>query len=124
MATSGALQGATFSIGAERYHVDVCRSGDLEYFLGVDLEDQARGAVVRLFIDPMYGPRLRVIHGTGESREIAILGRSQCRELEADLRTTGWRVNTVRDFSGSLDAECKSDAGHDVSVHVRFEHCH
>jgi hypothetical protein len=121
--TSSATDGASFSIGGKGYHVETCRSGDREYFLGVDLADDAGGARIRLAIDPIDGPRLRVAQGAGESRQVRIFDRRTCDPFEVDLRPTGWRVNRVRDFSGSLDAVCASGAL-DVRIHVRFEHCH
>jgi hypothetical protein len=115
---------ATLLIGDQRYRLDVCRSGDLEYFFGVDLEDRSDGAWVRLVIDPLDGPHLRVVTRNAESRVEALLGRTECPRLEAGLRHTGWRVNEIRDITGSLDAECRSDSGQQISVHARFAHCH
>ena len=119
-----AANDAVLLIGDQRYRLDVCRSGDLEYFFGVDLEDRSGGAWVRLVIDPLDGPHLRVTTTSGDARSGSLLGRPQCRKLEAELRHTGWRVNEVRDISGSLDAECRSDSGQEISVRARFAHCH
>ena len=120
--SSDPLSGATLSVDGEQYALAACRSGDREYFLGVDLEDGAREVFVRLVIDPLAGPRLRV-HGKG-SRTGAALGPGSCRQLQAEVQPTGWRVNHVRDFSGRLDAECTTSSGQDIRVHVRFMHCH
>ena len=121
---SPAIEQATLSVDERQYRLDACSSGDLEYFLGVDLADQARGAFVRLVIDPMDGPRVKVVLREGEARESLVLGRDQCSQLEAGVRPTGWRINTVRDFTGFVNAECRSDDGRAVSLHVRFSHCH
>lgn len=113
---------ATLVIGDQRYRLGECHSGDHEYFLGVDLRDRAASAWVRLVIDPLDGPMLRIVEDEGRAEYR--LSRAQCAELRADLRETGWRVNHVRDYSGSLVAECTARAGEQISVHARFEHCH
>jgi hypothetical protein len=118
------VAGATLTVGEQRYRLDICRSGDLAHFLGVDLEDRQGGAVVRLVMDPIDGPRVRLVHGPGEARQRVDLVPSRCRRLEADVRPTGWIVDTVRDVSGSVDAECPGDPGPAVSLHARFSHCH
>jgi hypothetical protein len=118
------VAGATLAVGQQRYRLEACRSGDLAHFLGVDLEDRQGGAVVRLVIDPIDGPRVRLVHGRGEARQRLDLVPSRCRRFEADVRPTGWIVNTVRDVSGSVDAECPGDPGPAVSLHARFSHCH
>jgi hypothetical protein len=119
----GRMEGATLSIGGQPYELAICRSGDREYFLGVDLADRADRAALRVVIDPMDGPRLRVVlKGAGERKDV-VLGRDSCRRLEATIQPTGWWVNRVRDFGGSLDADC-AGAGLDVVAHVRFAHCH
>ena len=111
-------------IDRQEYQLGVCRSGDREYFLGVDLEDETNHAFLRLLVDPMDGPRVRVAYGSGNARRNVILGPSSCRQLDARIQPSGWRVNRVRDFSGSLDAECTTDTGLDVQAHISFTHCH
>jgi hypothetical protein len=115
------LEQATLSLGDRQYHLDECRSGDLAYFLGVDLADRSRTARVRLAIDPMSGPRIRV---QVEHNQPLVLVSQQCRQLDAEATPTGWQVDTVRDVSGFVDAECTSETGQAVSLHVRFSHCH
>jgi len=122
--TPGSLSGATLSIGGQAYQLAICKSGDREYFLGVDLADREEQAIVRLVIDPMDGPRLKVVLASAGSRTTMSLGSSSCRRLEARIEPTGWRVNRVRDFSGSIEADCTSDKGLEVVARVRFTHCH
>ena len=123
-ARSPEVAGATLAVGERRYRLEACRSGDLAHFLGVDLEDRQGGAVVRLVMDPIDGPRVRLVHGPGEARQRVDLVPGRCRRLEADVRPTGWIVDTVRDVSGSVDAECPGDPGPAVSLHAHFSHCH
>lgn len=121
--TGGRIPGATLSVGGQDYVLAVCRSGDREYFLGVDLADREGQAAVRVLIDPMDGPRLRVALESTGGRKSMVLGPSSCRRLEARIEPTGWRVNRVRDFDGSLEADCAGE-GLEVVAHVRFAHCH
>jgi len=112
------------SVADRQFQLSACSSGDLQYFLGVDLADPTGGAFVRVLIDPMDGPRLRIVLREGAARKSLILGRQQCTQLEGDARYTGWEINTIRDFSGFLDAECRGDEGQVISLHIRFSHCH
>ena len=121
---SPSIDQATLSVGERQYRLNSCSSGDLEYFLGVDLADEAQSASVRLVIDPILGPRLRVELLESETTRSLRLGPEQCRQLEAEVRATGWQVNTVRDFSGFVNAECKTDDARAISLHARFSHCH
>jgi len=121
---SPSIDQAILSVGERQYRLNSCSSGDLEYFLGVDLADEAQSASVRLVIDPILGPRVRVELREGEAGRRLTLGPEQCSQLEADVRATGWQVNTVRDFSGFVNAECRSDEGQAISLHARFSHCH
>ncbi len=121
---SPSIEQATLSVGDRQYKIDACSSGDLEYFLGVDLADQKGGALVRLVIDPIDGPRLAFVFREDGAGKRLVLRRDQCSQLEAAARYTGWQVNTVRDVSGFVDAECRSDEGQAVGLHIRFSHCH
>lgn len=122
--SSASPDGAVLSIDGHPYPLDACWSGDREYFLGVDLADRAQRVFLRLLIDPMDGPRLRLVDGTGESRATAVLTPQVCSKLAADVRPTGWRVNTVRDMSGFVEAECETDSGRSLRVSATFTHCH
>jgi hypothetical protein len=122
--SGGRTPGAILSVGGHDYVLAVCRSGDREYFLGVDLADREGQAAVRVLVDPMDGPRLKLVLAGTEGRKSLVLGPSSCRRLEARIEPTGWRVNRVRDFGGSLDADCTGEAGLEVAAHVRFAHCH
>jgi len=122
--SASSIEQATFTVADRQYRVDACASGDLEHFLGVDLTDAKAGALARVVIDPIDGPRLRVVLREGANRTNLVLGRDQCSQLEADARPTAWRVNSVRDVTGFVNAECRAAAGPAVSLHVRFTHCH
>jgi hypothetical protein len=122
--TSSAIEQATLSIDGRPYQIDACTSGDLLQFLGVDLADQKAGVVARLVIDPIDGPRLKVVARDGLDDGAAVFTRNQCSQLDADVHPTNWIVNNVRAVSGVVNAECRAPSGRPVSLHVRFTHCH
>jgi hypothetical protein len=112
------------TVGEQQFRFDACHSRDLEHFLGVDLVDSLGGAIVRLAMDPIDGPRVRIVYGAGGSRQRVDPAPGRCRQFDADARATNWIVNDVRDVSGFVDVECPADPGPAVSLHVRFSHCH
>jgi len=118
------LTAATVALDGEVHRLATCWSGDREYFLGVDLADENQGTFLRLAIDPMDGPRLRLTRGSGASAERLHFDASACRELRAEIEPTGWRVNHVRDFKGELKADCTHANGTHMVAHVAFSHCH
>jgi hypothetical protein len=118
-----AVEQATLTFGRQSYQIDACTSGDLLQFLGVDLADQKAGAIARLVMDPIDGPRLKVVVRGAEEGSV-VLARDQCSLLDADVRPTNWVVNTVRAVSGYVNAECRTPSGQAVSLHARFTHCH
>jgi hypothetical protein len=118
---SGAVGVATLSVAGKEYHPSVCTSGDREYFRGVDLVDKEQGAVLRVLIDPMTGPQLRF---SGGQEPGALFGAATCSTLAAAVQPSGWRVNRVRDVSGTVDAACRSESGVALRVAVTFRHCH
>jgi hypothetical protein len=122
--TASSIEQATFAAGDRHYRIEACSSGDLQHFLGVDLVDRTAGASARVVIDPIDGARVRVVLPSGDGRASVVFNREQCSQLDADVRPTAWRVNTVRDVSGFVNAECRSAAGPAVSLHARFAHCH
>jgi hypothetical protein len=119
-----AVEHAMLKIGDQQFRFDTCKSGDLEHFLGVDLIDGQGGAIVRVVMDPIDGPRLRIVYGAGGSRHRVDLAPGRCGQLDADARPTNWIVNDVRDVSGFVDVECAAGPGPAISLHVRFSHCH
>jgi len=97
-----------------------CTSGDLNYFLGLDFNSKQDGRRLRAIREP-----------TGETLVLwttpagtATLRAAECAELQLDIQPTGWRVNEVREFAGSLRLRCQlpDDSAFEGSVSV--DHCH
>jgi hypothetical protein len=121
--TTSGIDQATLSVAGQQYQIDACTAGGLLQFLGVDLADQKAGAFARVVIDPIEGPRLKIV-ARGLEEGSVVLTRNQCSQLDADVHPTNWIVNNVRAVSGFVNAECRSAAGPAVSLHARFTHCH
>ena len=116
---SGEITMAGPTLGSATFVPTECRSGDRAYFLGVDLTDATTRDSVRLLVDPLTGSVVRAVRaGRGVAFE-----KSKCATFRADLHETGWRVNRVRDVSGSLELACVVEQ-EEIRADVRFEHCH
>ncbi len=115
---------ASLTMDGAPYRLTQCVSGDREYFLGVDLADDGGTIALRLLVDPMDGPQLRLTRATAGAPEATRYTSQSCSRLDARVEPTGWRVNHVRDFEGSLDAECAAATAPRLEAHVRFRHCH
>jgi hypothetical protein len=102
--------------------ISACLSGDRGYFLGVDLIARASDVRLRVLMDPLDGPRLKLFRPDQGAADV--LGPEQCSELRASVRPTGWRVNHVRDVAGELAASCALRDGGRLEARVTFEHCH
>jgi hypothetical protein len=101
-----------------------CYSGAREYFHGVDLVDPSSHTLLRVVVDPILGPRLRLVEGGDGEPRVTLLDREQCRVLDAEVDPTAWRVNHVRDVSGHLRLECRGGDGRWLRADLTFSHCH
>jgi hypothetical protein len=118
--TGGVAPGAGLTIGDRVLPVTGCRSGDHSHFLGADLVGASGEPLLRVLIDPLEGPRLRLLGRSGR----AVLGPDQCPELRASVHDTGWRVNEIRDVAGEVQARCTLEDGAMLEAHIVFDHCH
>jgi hypothetical protein len=88
-----------------------CDGGDLEQFLGVDLTDESRGLVVRLVVDPLEGPALRVFARDSPWERTVLFFRETCDRFEMSLAPTGWTINDVVVRELVLDVDCANEIG-------------
>jgi hypothetical protein len=111
---------ASLNVGGRSVVVAECRSGDHELFLGVDLLAAEGGLRLRVAIDPIDGPRLKLFReGRAE-----LVDPVRCQDLKAVVRPTRWRVNEVRDVQGEVTARCTLADGSVFEAQVAFAHCH
>lgn len=101
-----------------------CYSGARESFHGVDLVDPSSHALLRVALDPILGPRLRLVEAAGGEQRVTILGPEECAVLDVEVSPTAWRVNHVRDVSGHARFACRTAQGRALEADLRFEHCH
>lgn len=106
---------------------DVCFSGEHEQFFGFILASNGLGSsgspvVLRAVVDPLDGPGLRI--AGLEGRGGLVVRPSVCERLELVVKPTGWRVNDIRDLTGSLEVRCSTAEGASVEGTVEVRHCH
>jgi hypothetical protein len=101
-----------------------CTAGDRELFLGADLFDDSAAVVIRLVVDPLDGPAVRVFAKAAPFENSVIFRRSECRVFHFSLESTGWRINEVQDYRLSLDLDCASKNGDTIKGRVSVNHCH
>lgn len=100
-----------------------CTSGDRELFLGVDLTDERSGLVVRLVVDPLDGPVVRVYDRDAPFDRTVLFFRDECETFESSLEETGWIVNDVRVRRVTLDLDCENEEGAAISGRAHADHC-
>ena len=100
-----------------------CSSGAREYFLGGDFEDEKAGMVIRLAVDPVTGPAVRVFDPAEPFRRTVVFRQADCPVFHFSLDSTGWRVNKVEDFRLVIDVDCVGPAGDRLRGRVSSTHC-
>lgn len=110
-------------LGTRTLEPSVCTAGARQYFLGADLTDPGSDVVLRLVVDPVEGPAVRLFSSKAPFDESVVFHRSDCGVFHFSLGNTGWRVNDVRDFSVSLQLDCGRE-GERVTGSATAKHCH
>jgi hypothetical protein len=88
-----------------------CVSGEHDVFLGADLLDPGTHLVVRLVIDPLNGPALRVYDADEPFDRSVIFFRDECPIFDMTLERTGYMVNDIVIRSLDLEVECENEDG-------------
>ena len=88
-----------------------CVVGDHELFLGADLVDPASGLVVRLVIDPIEGPVLRIYDADAPFDRSVLFFREECTDFVMRLADTGTTVNNIVERSLELEVDCENEDG-------------
>jgi hypothetical protein len=100
-----------------------CLAGDNELFLGVDLVDPATALVVRLVIDPLAGPALRVFDSDARFDRSVLFFRDECTVFTMDFGSTGWIVDDIIVRRIELEVECENEDGATIRGRVLAERC-
>ncbi|HYM59856.1 MAG TPA: hypothetical protein VEZ11_03070 [Thermoanaerobaculia bacterium] len=121
--TLGAITLASERLGHLTVAPTTCQAGTRQSFLGGDFQDPKSGMVVRLVVDPLDGPAVRVFEKATPFDKSLVFRRAECRTFHFSLEATGWRVNDVDDYRLSLDVDC-ARGGESVEGKVSTTHCH
>lgn len=116
-----AIAGPT--LGAGELQPTSCASGDQWVFFGAQAVDEPDGLGVRLVIDPIEGPVVRVFRTADDGERSIVLRRRDCSRLEYDFGRTGSSFNFVEEVKFSLDLDCKSRAGDFVMGSLAQKSC-
>jgi hypothetical protein len=99
-----------------------CTAGDRQLFLGADFASPAKTVVVRLVVDPLDGPAVRVFSTDAQFDKTVVFRRSDCQVFHFSLDSTGWRVNDVYDYRVTLQLDCSRD-GESIKGEASATHC-
>jgi hypothetical protein len=100
-----------------------CTAGDRELFLGAELSGAGSDLVVRLVVDPLVGPAVRVYSSEAQFDRTFVFRRSECGVFHFSLDSTGWRVNGMNDYRLTLELDC-SRPGESIKGSASATHCH
>ena len=120
MSVQGEALVQSAQIGDLALRPQICRSGDLANFRGVDL--LGAPLVLRITADPLEGLGVALIEPESGDRR-GVFRRADCSLLRGDVQRTGWRVNNVAVVSGFVELDCKLPSGEAVAGSIAFENC-
>ena len=100
-----------------------CAAGDRQFFLGADFEDKGSGLVLRLVVDPLEGPAVRVFTTAAPFDNSIVFRRNDCKIFHFSLDTTGWRINRIYDYRITLQLDCSRN-GEAIQGNASATHCH
>jgi hypothetical protein len=119
----GAFAASSPALGTRTVAPTGCTSGDPEFFLGADFADASSGLVLRLVVDPIRGPAVRLFSAGSPFDNDIVFTRAECAVFHFSLDSTGWRVNRVSDYRVTLELDCSRD-GESIRGHSSSTHCH
>jgi hypothetical protein len=122
--SSGSFTVSAKALGRVTIAPSSCVAGDRQLFLGADFPDETAGAVVRLVVDPLDGPAVRVFSSSAPFDKSVVFRRSDCPVFHFSLDPTDWRINHVQDYQVSLELRCATAEGDTIEGRVAVEHCH
>jgi hypothetical protein len=119
----GSFAVASQTVGDHTLVPTACTSGDRQFFLGGDFKTAGSDLVVRLVVDPLGAPAVRVFSTEAEFDKSVVFKRADCSVFHFSLDTTGWRVNDVYDYQLTLQLDC-SKPGESLRGTASTTHCH
>jgi len=110
-------------LGNQIFTPSGCTAGDRKFFLGADFENKDSNLIVRLVVDPLDGPAVRVFLSDAQFDRTVVYRRSDCGVFNFSIESTGWRVNAINDYRLTLQLDC-SRPGESVKGSASTTHCH
>jgi hypothetical protein len=114
------VSGPTF--GEMQLPVTQCASGEHQVFLGGDFSGQGP-VVVRLAIDPLSGPGVRVFDSTAPFGKSFVVRQAECEHFHFSLARSGWQINDVWVLQMTLDIDCSTPEGDAIRATVTSASC-
>jgi hypothetical protein len=122
-ASLGAFEVASAGGPRARIVPTACSSGDPSHFLGADLVDEGAQLVVRLVVDPLAGPAVRVFDLAAPFDRSVVYFREDCTTFTFSLEPTGWIINEVHVRRLDLELDCESEEGARIAGHASARAC-
>ena len=119
----GSFEVASRTLGDATFSPAECSSGDPQLFLGVEFAEPGRDLVLRLAVDPLEGPGVRLYSATAPFDRSVVFRRADCSVFHFSLDSTGWRVNRVEDYRVTLELDC-AKPGERLRGRASSTHCH
>ena len=122
-ATTGSLQLSGPTFGEVTLAPSGCRSGEHEVFLGADFSSPDSDLVVRLVVDPLEAPGVRIFDRNNRSGKTLVLRKADCAGFEAYLGRKGWQLNDVYVLEAHIQLDCTLPGGDRITGRVATESC-
>jgi len=116
-----AIAGPT--LGSGEIRPTDCTSGQHRMFFGADLAADPRGLVLRVIIDPLDGPVVRVFKASDPYGASIVARRRDCKTLNLRFLPTGSSLNFVNEMKLSLEVDCETLAHDFIVGEVSAEAC-
>lgn len=117
-----ALSGPTF--GEQTLKPNECTSGEHQLFMGADFAGGESEPVVRIVLDPLTGPALRIYDPRSPITRSTLFRKAECKTFLLSLQRTGWRINDVYALSVDAEIDCTSPAGDSVKGSLASSSCY
>jgi hypothetical protein len=122
-APMGSFAVAFRTLGDRMLEPTECAAGDRQSFLGVDLSTPESPLVIRLVVDPLEGPAVRLYSAEAMFDRSVAFRRSDFRTLHFSLESTGWCINDDEDYRLTLELDCDRE-GELIQGTASSPHCH
>jgi hypothetical protein len=120
---SGQIEIRSTVLGDFTFTPDGCRSGEHQVFLGADFIDAADGHVLRLAIEPLSGPGIRLFRGEAPFDEAVVLRPADCAQFELSMQRNGWQLNEIHMLEISIALDCDLGEQGQVKGSLSAQYC-